>query len=45
MGVLAGVHVKEKDKKVVGVSAIIVFIATYIPLMVKVFKIIKEKEI
>lgn len=42
MGILIGIHVKDKDKKIVGMAALSIFVATYIPLMVKVFGIIKK---
>lgn len=44
MGVLLGIHVKEEYKKPAGIAALAVFLATYIPLMAKVFKIAVEKE-
>ena len=44
MGLLIGTQVTEKYKKpVIGVS-LGVFIATYIPLMLKLFKIMSKKE-
>lgn len=44
MGLLIGTQVTEKYKKpVIGVS-LGVFIATYIPLMSKLFKIMRKKE-
>lgn len=42
MGVILGLHVPKKHKKVVGGMALSVFALTYIPLMAKVFKIMKE---
>lgn len=42
IGLLVGIHVKAKDKKSVGMVAAFVFLATYIPLMGKIFGIIEE---
>lgn len=42
MGVIIGINVNEKNKKLVGVAAATVFAASYIPLMGKVLKIGKE---
>ena len=44
MGLLIGTQVTEKYKKPVIVVSLGVFIATYIPLMSKLFKIIGKKE-
>ena len=45
MGVLIGIGVSDQKKKSVGIAAIFVFIATYIPLMAKYIGIfIEEKE-
>jgi len=44
VGILIGVHVLEKDKKAVKIIAAVVFLATYIPLMVKYFRILLEKK-
>ena len=44
VGILIGVHVLEKDKKAVKIIATVVFLATYIPLMVKYFRILLEKK-
>ncbi|SDA58768.1 hypothetical protein SAMN02910275_01433 [Butyrivibrio sp. INlla18] len=44
MGMIAGTQVPEKHKKKVIIAAACVFVATYIPLMAKVFHIaFKEK--
>ena len=42
IGVLIGINISEKDKKYAVPIAGGIFLATYIPLMTKVFKIIKE---
>ena len=42
IGVLIGLQVSKKDKKAVEGAAGFVFIATYIPLMYKVFEIARE---
>ena len=44
MGLLIGTQVTEKYKKPVICVSLGVFIATYIPLMSKLFKIISKKE-
>ena len=44
IGVLIGVHVLDKDKKKVKAAAGVVFVATYIPLMVKYFTILLNRE-
>ena len=44
MGVLAGMRIPEKDRKQAAWIAVTVFVATYIPLMAKLFSIIAEKE-
>ena len=43
MGVLLGCNVPQKDRKNVMAGAGIVFIATYIPLMTKLFRIFAEQ--
>ncbi|MBP5750880.1 MAG: permease of phosphate ABC transporter, partial [Firmicutes bacterium] len=43
MGLLAGMHMPEKQKKTAAKAAIFAFSATYIPLMAKVFKIAAKK--
>lgn len=43
MGVLVGIHIDSKYKKQTELGAGMVFIATYIPLMAKVFRVAKEK--
>lgn len=43
IGVLLGICVKPEQKKAVGIGALLVFLATYVPLMSKVFAVAKEK--
>lgn len=43
MGLLAGMQVLKKDKKKVRIAASIVFVVTYIPLMMKFFKVVADK--
>lgn len=42
MGILAGMRIPEKNRKRVGIAAALVFVATYIPLMSKFIRIVKE---
>ena len=44
MGLLVGTQVTERYKKPVIGASLGVFIATYIPLMLKLFKIMSKKE-
>lgn len=44
MGVLAGMRIPKKNRKQAGWIAAAVFVATYIPLMMKFFSVIREKE-
>lgn len=44
MGILAGMRIPEKNRKQAGWIAVAVFVATYIPLMAKLFSVILEKE-
>lgn len=44
LGVIIGVQVAPQNKKRVTCVAIAVFIATYIPLMAKLFKIVAKDE-
>ncbi|MEA5085375.1 MAG: permease of phosphate ABC transporter [Lachnospiraceae bacterium] len=44
MGVLIGVGVSDEKKKSVGIAAIFIFIATYIPLMAKYIGIALEEK-
>ena len=44
MGLFCGTFVATKSKKPARIAARLVFIATYIPLMAKVFKLANEKE-
>lgn len=43
MGLLAGMQVLKKDKKRVRMAASIVFVLTYIPLMMKVLEVVMDK--
>ena len=43
MGLLAGMSVRQKDKKAVRIGAATVFAATYVPLMAKLLKIVGEE--
>jgi hypothetical protein len=43
LGILFGLSVGEKRKKPVRIAACAVFLATYIPLMVKLFSIVEER--
>lgn len=43
MGILAGMQVLKKDKKKVRIAASVVFLITYIPLMVKFVKVVADK--
>lgn len=42
MGILAGMYIPKKKKEYVQIVSITVFLATYIPLMAKFFKIVKD---
>lgn len=42
MGLLAGMYIPKKKKEYVQIVSITVFLATYIPLMAKFFKIVKD---
>lgn len=44
MGVLIGLGVSENKKKSVGITAVFVFIATYVPLMAKYIGIVLEEK-
>lgn len=44
IGILAGMRIPEKNKKQAGWIAAAVFVATYIPLMAKLFSVIAEEE-
>ena len=44
MGVILGVNVAPKHKKTVTIVAALVFVATYIPLMGKFFRIMLRKD-
>lgn len=43
MGLLAGMQVVKKDKKRVRIAASIVFVLTYIPLMMKFLEVVMDK--
>lgn len=43
MGLLTGMQVLKKDKKKVRIAASIVFVVTYIPLMMKFLKVVADK--
>ena len=42
MGLLSGMYIPKKKKEYVQIVSITVFLATYIPLMAKFFKIVKD---
>ncbi len=44
IGILVGTSIPSKKKKPVNIIAVIVFLATYIPLMSKFVPILLEKE-
>lgn len=44
MGVILGVNIAPKHKKTVSIVAALVFVATYIPLMGKLFRIMLRKD-
>ncbi len=44
MGVLVGIHIPEKNRKPVGIAAVAVFAATYIPLMAKFASVVLEED-
>ncbi len=44
MGVLVGIHIPEKNRKPVGIAAVAVFAATYIPLMSKFASVVLEED-
>lgn len=41
MGILLGMAVAPRNKKTVGMLAMLVFVATYVPLMLKLFTVTK----
>lgn len=43
MGLMAGAQIPKKQKNLVQISAFGVFLATYIPLMAKLFAVMTEK--
>lgn len=45
MGILAGIHIPEKNRKQAGWIAAAVFAVTYIPLMAKFFSVIRGEEV
>ena len=44
MGILAGMQIREKQKRKAGFLALFVFLVTYIPLMKKFVGIVMEKD-
>ena len=44
LGMMIGMAIKKEDRKPVFIGAIPVFAATYVPLMVKFYKVFTEKE-
>lgn len=44
MGILIGINISDEKKKSVGVAAVFIFIATYIPLMAKYIGIVFEEK-
>lgn len=45
MGLMAGAQIPKKHKNLVQISALGVFLATYIPLMAKLFAVMTEKSV
>ena len=44
LGVMAGMQIKPEHKKPVFIGALCVFVATYLPLMYKFYKVFTEKK-
>lgn len=44
MGILAGMQIPEKNKKHTGIIAVIVLVATYIPLITKFVSVIRNQD-
>ena len=44
LGMMIGMAIKKEDRKPVFIGAITVFAVTYVPLMVKFYKVFTEKE-
>ena len=44
LGMMIGMAIKKKDRKPVFIGALGVFAVTYVPLMVKFYKVFTEKE-
>ena len=44
LGMMIGMGINKKDKRSVFLGAVTVFAATYIPLMVKFYKVFTDKE-
>lgn len=44
MGMMIGMTIDKKDRKLVFLGALGVFSATYVPLMIKFYKVFTEKE-
>ena len=45
MGLIVGVNAPKKYRKPITFASLIIFLSTYIPLMAKVFRIIKDNDI
>lgn len=43
LGLLAGMQLPEKHRKIARVAAVVIFVATYIPLMTKFLRILMGK--
>ena len=44
MGIMAGIRIPDKNKRMAGWIAYFVFLATYLPLMSKFLRIVTEKD-
>lgn len=44
MGIMVGIRIPDKNKRVAGWIAYFVFLATYLPLMSKFLRIVTEKD-
>lgn len=44
LGLILGTLVKKEHRKPVVIAALVVFVATYIPLMIKFIRVLTEKE-
>lgn len=45
MGIIVGVNAPKKYRKPITIVSLIVFLSTYIPLMAKVLRIVKDNDI